>query len=131
MMKEELYKNLNEFKSKDFTEINNKIIKTKEELKKFNQNIDNILFCLLQKEVIRSNELLDKTYLSNSQEILSLKSLTKLSILPQKNSINNNINHLYFLLSNNKAKNICPTLTPFEFWTTLLKFLDVEKKLSA
>ena len=32
MMKEELYKNLNEFKSKDFTEINNKIMKTKEEL---------------------------------------------------------------------------------------------------
>ena len=125
-MKEELYKKFNECKNNDSSEIDDKIIKTKTELKSFNQNVDNILFCWLQKEVIKSNDLLDKTHLSNSQKILSLKSLTMLNIIPEKGPISNSKNYLYYLLSNNKVKKIYKTLTPFEFWKNLLKFQDAE-----
>ena len=79
------------------------------------RSIDNIIFCRLQKESKRNNQLLMNNELNYSKEILLMKALTQLNIIP--NSIDNetndtkkekrkNENFLYFILSQNKAKNL-------------------------
>ena len=117
--------------------IKSKIAKSKDELTKMKRNIDNIIFCRLQKESKRNNQLLMNNELNYSEEILLMKALTLLNIIP--NNIDNetndtkkekqeNENFLYFILSQNKAKNLNTKIEPIQFWKSFLKFKDLKNK---
>ena len=117
--------------------IKSKIAKSKDELTKMKRNIDNIIFCRLKKESKRNNQLLMNNELNYSEEILLMKALTLLNIIP--NNIDNetndtkkekqeNENFLYFILSQNKAKNLNTKIEPIQFWKSFLKFKDLKNK---
>lgn len=125
----EIEKNDNIFKAK--------ITKTKDELSKMKRNIDNIIFCRLQKESKKNNQLLMNQEFKYSEEILLMKALTLLNIIP--NISNNDTNgekedkldnekYLCFLLSQNKAKNLKGKIEPMQFWKSFLKFKDLKNK---
>ena len=114
-----------------------KIAKAKDELSKMKKNIDNLIFCRLQKESKRNNQILMNNELDYSEEILLMKALTQLNIIP--NNINNETNDtkkdkeeneefLYLILSQNKAKNLNTKIGPVQFWKSFLKFKDLKKK---
>ena len=125
----EIEKNDNAFKVQ--------ITKTKDELSKMKRNIDNIIFCRLQKESKRNNQLLMNNELNYSEEILLMKALTLLNIIPNiidnetndtKKEKQENENFLYFILSQNKAKNLNTKIEPIQFWKSFLKFKDLKNK---
>ena len=135
-MKEELKKNLEMIKKKiDENNIKNQITKTKDGLEKMRRNIDNIIFCRLQKELKKNNQILLNNENNFSEEILLMRALTQLNIIPKSeendtiNSIDNtkeNEKYLYFLLSKNKAKSVNKIIEPILFWKNLLKFKDLK-----
>ena len=111
--------------------------KSKDELTKMKRNIDNIIFCRLQKESKRNNQLLMNNELNYSEEILLMKALTLLNIIPNiidnetndtKKEKRKNENFLYFILSQNKAKNLNTKIEPIQFWKSFLKFKDLKNK---
>ncbi len=122
--------------------IKSKIAKSKDELTKMKRNIDNIIFCRLQKESKRNNQLLMNNELNYSEEILLMKALTLLNIIPNiidnetndtKKEKQENENFLYFILSQNKAKNLNVVnrdtkIEPIQFWKSFLKFKDLKNK---
>ena len=117
--------------------IKSKIVKSKDELTKMKRNIDNIIFCRLQKESKRNNQLLMNNELNYSEEILLMKALTLLNIIPNiidnetndtKKEKQENENFLYFILSQNKAKNLNTKIEPIQFWKSFLKFKDLKNK---
>ena len=117
--------------------IKSKIAKSKDELTKMKRNIDNIIFCRLQKESKRNNQLLMNNELNYSEEILLMKALTLLNIIPNiidnetndtKKEKQENENFLYFILSQNKAKNLNTKIEPIQFWKSFLKFKDLKNK---
>ena len=120
-------------------EINGKIKNTENELKKMKSNINNIIFYRLYKEFKKNNELLIKLNSKESNDVVMMRTLTQLNILPvlldqniigEKDIKFNNTNQFsYFLLSKKMSKNINSQLEPFEFWKTLLKFKESEIKL--
>ena len=116
-------------------DIKNKITKEKDELNKMKRNIDNIIFCRLQKELKKNNQILLNNENNFSEEILLMRALTQLNIIPKSeendtiNSIDNtkeNEKYLYFLLSKNKAKSVNKIIEPILFWKNLLKFKDLK-----
>ena len=135
-MIEELKKNLKKIESNDINiDIKNKITKEKDELNKMKRNIDNIIFCRLQKELKKNNQILLNNENNFSEEILLMRALTQLNIIPKSeendtiNSIDNtkeNEKYLYFLLSKNKAKSVNKIIEPILFWKNLLKFKDLK-----
>ena len=140
-MKEELKKNLEMIRKKiDENNIKNQITKTKDGLEKMRRNIDNIIFCRLQKELKKNNQILFNNKSFNySEEILLMRALTQLNIIPiieSNDSIStkdNNNNeekeqYFYFLLSKNKAKNFNKKIEPKQFWKNFLKFRDLKSK---
>ena len=125
----EIEKNDNAFKVQ--------ITKTKDELSKMKRNIDNIIFCRLQKESKKNNQLLMNQEFKYSEEILLMKALTLLNIIPNISDIDtngevddklNNEKYLCFLLSQNKAKNLKEKIEPMQFWKSFLKFKDLKNK---
>ena len=131
----EKFKNI-EIEANDKT-FKSKISKTKDELAKMKRNIDNIIFCRLQKESKRNNQLLMNKELEYSEEILLMKALTQLNIIPNnkvketndtKKDKHENENFLYFILSQNKAKNLNTKIDPIQFWKSFLKFKDLKTK---
>ena len=101
------------------------------------RNIDNIIFCRLQKESKRNNQLLMNKELEYSEEILLMKALTQLNIIPKnivkeasdtKKDKHENEKFLYFILSQNKAKNLNTKIDPIQFWKSFLKFKDLKTK---
>ena len=117
--------------------IKSKIAKSKDELTKMKRNIDNIIFCRLQKESKRNNQLLMNNEINYSEEILLMKALTLLNIIPNiidnetndtKKEKQENENFLYFILSQNKAKNLNTKIEPIQFWKSFLKFKDLKNK---
>ena len=131
----EKFKNI-EIEANDKT-FKSKISKTKDELTKMKRNIDNIIFCRLQKESKRNNQLLMNNELNYSEEILLMKALTLLNIIPNiidnetndtKKEKQENENFLYFILSQNKAKNLNTKIEPIQFWKSFLKFKDLKNK---
>ena len=135
-MIEELKKKLKKIESNDINiDIKNKITKEKDELNKMKRNIDNIIFCRLQKELKKNNQILLNNENNFSEEILLMRALTQLNIIPKSeendkiNSIDNtkeNEKYLYFLLSKNKAKSVNKIIEPILFWKNLLKFKDLK-----
>ena len=135
-MIEELKKKLKKIESNDINiNIKNKITKEKDELNKMKRNIDNIIFCRLQKELKKNNQILLNNENNFSEEILLMRALTQLNIIPKSeendtiNSIDNtkeNEKYLYFLLSKNKAKSVNKIIEPILFWKNLLKFKDLK-----
>ena len=119
-------------------EINDKIKNTENELKKMKSNINNIIFSRLYKEFKKNNELLLKINSKDSNDVVMMRTLTQLNIVPisldkkiigeKDNKLNTN-QFSYFLLSKKMSKNINSQLEPFEFWKTLLKFKESEIKL--
>ena len=116
-------------------DIKNKITKEKDELNKMKRNIDNIIFCRLQKELKKNNQILLNNENNFSEEILLMRALTQLNIIPKSeendtiNSIDTtkeNEKYLYFLLSKNKAKSVNKIIEPILFWKNLLKFKDLK-----
>ena len=135
-MIEELKKKLKKIESNDI-DVKNIISKEKDELNKMKRNIDNIIFCRLQKESKRNNQLLMNNELNYSEEILLMKALTLLNIIPNiidnetndtKKEKQENENFLYFILSQNKAKNLNTKIEPIQFWKSFLKFKDLKNK---
>ena len=131
----EKFKNI-EIEANDKT-FKSKISKTKDELTKMKRNIDNIIFCRLQKESKRNNQLLMNKELEYSEEILLMKALTQLNIIPNnmvketndtKKDKHKNEKFLYFILSQNKAKNLNTKIDPIQFWKSFLKFKDLKTK---
>ena len=119
----------------NFKEIDEQIEKSKKGISQMKKRIDNIIFCRIQKEVKKNDEILLKTNLENSNEIAMMRTLTQLNIIPLStkttNLDNNEIlenKNLYFLLSKIKSKNISGEIEPFEFWKSLLKFNGLEAK---
>ena len=137
-MIEELKKKLKKIESNDINiDIKNKITKEKDELNKMKRNIDNIIFCRLQKELKKNNQILLNNENNFSEEILLMRALTQLNIIPKSeendtiNSIDNikeNEKYLYFLLSKNKAKNFNKKIDPFQFWKNFFIFKDLKSK---
>ena len=124
-------------KSKDEYEIKNCIAKAKDELAKMKRNIDNIIFCRLQKELKKNNEILLNNEFNNSEEILLMRALTQLNIIPiitdndtisSKDANDDNNQYLFFLLSKNKAKSFNKKIEPNQFWKSFLKFKDLKSK---
>ena len=122
---------------KNSKEIKSQFDKTSKELKAIKRNIDNIMFCRLQKESLKNTEFLINTKLSSSNEITMMKALTHLSIIPIQTNDNKEIGastdndaikYSYFLLSESKSKTIKNQLEPYEFWKTLLRFKGLEAK---
>ena len=119
-------------------EINDKIKNTENELKKMKSNINNIIFSRLYKEFKKNNELLLKINSKDSNDVVMMRTLTQLNIVPisldkkiigeKDNKLNTN-QFSYFLLSKKMSKNINSQLKPFGFWKTLLKFKESEIKL--
>ena len=110
-----------------------RIAKTKDELIKMKRNVDNIIFCRLQKELKRNNQILLNKEMNNSEEILLMRALTQLNIIPiilnnTKDEKEENEKHLFFLLSKNKAKNFKVKVDPILFWKSFLKFKDLKSK---
>ena len=137
-MIEELKKKLKKIESNDINiDIKNKITKEKDELNKMKRNIDNIIFCRLQKELKKNNQILLNNENNFSEEILLMRALTQLNIIPiildndpigLKDVNEENEQYLYFLLSKNKAKNFNKKIEPFQFWKSFLKFKDLKSK---
>ena len=135
-MIEDLKKKLKKIESNDINiDIKNKITKEKDELNKMKRNIDNIIFCRLQKELKKNNQILLNNENNFSEEILLMRALTQLNIIPksEENDTMNSIEHtkenekyLYFLLSKNKAKSVNKIIEPILFWKNLLKFKDLK-----
>ena len=135
-MIKELKKKLKNIENNDINiDIKNKINKEKDELNKMKRNIDNIIFCRLQKELKKNNQILLNNENNFSEEILLMRALTQLNIIPKSeendtiNSIDNikeNEKYLYFLLSKNKAKSVNKIIEPILFWKNLLKFKDLK-----
>ena len=119
----------------NFKEIDEQIEKSKKGISQMKKRIDNIIFCRIQKEVKKNDEILLKTNLENSNEIAMMRTLTQLNIIPLSSKTTNVDNNeiienknLYFLLSKIKSKNISGEIEPFEFWKSLLKFNGLEAK---
>ena len=137
-MIDKLKKKMELIKFENDDEINSKIKNTENELKKMKSNINNIIFSRLYKEFKKNNELLLKINSKDSNDMVMMRTLTQLNILPislDKKIIGEKDNKLhtnqfsYFLLSKRMSKNINSQLEPFEFWKTLLKFKESEIKL--
>ena len=133
---EELKIKIEKIAKNDDSEIDTKINNTKKELRHVKTNIDNIIFCRLQKEIKKNEQIILNLNIDNSNEIAMMRTLTELNIVPisfKSNEINHNENitpnmkYLYFLLSKMKSKNISPQLEPYEFWSTLLKFKGLKE----
>ena len=137
-MIDKLKKKMELIKFENDDEINSKIKNTENELKKMKSNINNIIFSRLYKEFKKNNELLLKINSKDSNDVVMMRTLTQLNILPisldkkiigeKDNKLNTN-QFSYFLLSKRMSKNINSQLEPFEFWKTLLKFKESEIKL--
>ena len=137
-MIDKLKKKMELIKLENDDEINSKIKNTENELKKMKSNINNIIFSRLYKEFKKNNELLLKINSKDSNDVVMMRTLTQLNILPisldkkiigeKDNKLNTN-QFSYFLLSKRMSKNINSQLEPFEFWKTLLKFKESEIKL--
>ena len=137
-MIDKLKKKMELIKFENDDEINSKIKSTENELKKMKSNINNIIFSRLYKEFKKNNELLLKINSKDSNDVVMMRTLTQLNILPisldkkiigeKDNKLNTN-QFSYFLLSKRMSKNINSQLEPFEFWKTLLKFKESEIKL--
>ena len=137
-MIDNLKKKMELIKFENDDEINSKIKNTENELKKMKSNINNIIFSRLYKEFKKNNELLLKINSKDSNDMVMMRTLTQLNILPisldkkiigeKDNKLNTN-QFSYFLLSKRMSKNINSQLEPFEFWKTLLKFKESEIKL--
>ena len=56
--------------------------KSKKGISEMKKYIDNIIFCRIQKEVKKNDELLLKTNLDNSNEMEMMWTLTELNIIP-------------------------------------------------
>ena len=134
-MIEELKKKIENIEKENTTNIKNQITKAKDELTKMKRNIDNIIFCRLQKELKKNNQILLNNENNFSEEILLMRALTQLNIIPKSeesdtiNSIDTtkeNEKYLYFLLSKNKAKSVNKIIEPILFWKNLLKFKDLK-----
>ena len=139
-MIDSLKKKMELIELKNDNEINNKIKNTEYELKKMKSNINNIIFSRLYKELKKNNKLLLNINSNESNDVVMMRALTHLNILPislddqkiiqEKDIKFNHINQFsYFLLSKKMSKNINFQLKPFEFWKTLLKFKESEIKL--
>ena len=137
-MIDNLKKKMELIETKNEDELNDKIKNTEIELKKMKSNINNIIFSRLYKEFKKNNELLLKINSNDSNDVVMMRTLTQLNILPislDQNLIgetdckSNTNQFLYFLLSKKMSKNINSQLEPFEFWKTLLKFKESEIKL--
>ena len=132
-MKEELKKNMKDIDDYKLNIIDEEFEKSKKGISEMKKYIDNIIFCRIQKEVKKNDELLLKTNLDNSNEMEMMRTLTELNIIPvyfntrgEEKSMIIEKKYLFFLLSNIKSKNIQRELNPFEFWKTLLKFKGLE-----
>ena len=136
-MLEELKKKIENIEKENSNNIKNQITKAKDELTKMKRNIDNIIFCRLQKELKKNNKILLNNEINYSEEILLMRALTQLNIIPiildndsidSKGSEGENEQYLCFLLSRNKAKNFNTKIEPFQFWKSFLKFKDLKSK---
>ena len=136
-MLEELRNKIEKIEKENTNNIKNQITKAKDELTKMKRNIDNIIFCRLQKELKRNNQILLNNEINYSEEILLMRALTQLNIIPiildndsidSKDVNGENEQYLYFLLSKNKAKNFNKKIEPFQFWKSFLKFKDLKSK---
>ena len=136
-MLEELRNKIEKIEKENTNNIKNQITKAKDELTKMKRNIDNIIFCRLQKELKRNNQILLNNEINYSEEILLMRALTQLNIIPiildndpigSKDVNEENEQYLYFLLSKNKAKNFNKKIEPFQFWKSFLKFKDLKYK---
>ena len=136
-MLEELKNKIEKIEKENTNNIKNQITKAKDELTKMKRNIDNIIFCRLQKELKRNNQILLNNEINYSEEILLMRALTQLNIIPiildndpigSKDVNEENEQYLYFLLSKNKAKNFNKKIDPFQFWKSFLKFKDLKSK---
>ena len=137
-MIEKLKKKMELIQFENDDEINSKIKNTENELKKMKSNINNIIFSRLYKEFKKNNELQLKINSKDSNDVVMMRTLTQLNILPisldkkligeEDNKFNTN-QFSYFLLSKRMSKNIKSQLDPFEFWKTLLRFKESEIKL--
>ena len=136
-MLEELRNKIEKIEKENTNNIKNQITKAKDELTKMKRNIDNIIFCRLQKELKRNNQILLNNEINYSEEILLMRALTQLNIIPiildndpigSKDVNEENEQYLYFLLSKNKAKNFNKKIDPFQFWKSFLKFKDLKYK---
>ena len=136
-MLEELRNKIEKIEKENTNNIKNQITKGKDELTKMKRNIDNIIFCRLQKELKRNNQILLNNEINYSEEILLMRALTQLNIIPiildndsidSKDVNGENEQYLYFLLSKNKAKNFNKKIEPFQFWKSFLKFKDLKSK---
>ena len=132
-MIKELRDEVEKIKKENDDNINLKFKTAKSELMKMKINVDNVLFCRLQKEIKKNNDILLNSGLSSSKEITMMRTLTQLNILPNDfntltfNYNNNSKENIYFLLSKKKAKIIHNQTNPFEFWKSLAKFNDLGK----
>ena len=124
-------------KDKNDKACKSEITKAKDELSKMKRNIDNLIFYRLQKESKKNNQLLMNKEFNYSEEILLMKALTQLHIIP--NNVNNETNdtkkdkpenekYLFFILSQNKIKNLNTKIEPIQFWKSFLKFKDLKNK---
>ena len=135
-MIDNLKKKMELIENKNDDEIDEKIKKTEKELKKMKSNINNIIFSRLYKEFKKNNELLLKINSKDSNDVMMMRTLTQLNILPisltrEKDiKFNNNNQFSCFLLSKKMSKNINSQIEPIEFWKTLLKFKEAEIKLN-
>ena len=136
-MLEELRNKIEKIEKENTNNIKNQITKAKDELTKMKRNIDNIIFCRLQKELKKNNQILLNNEINYSEEILLMRALTQLNIIPiildndpigSKDVNEENEQYLYFLLSKNKAKNFNKKIEPFQFWKSFLKFKDLKSK---
>ena len=134
-MLEELKKKIEEIDSYNFNDIENQLEKSKKGISEMKKSIDNIIFCSIQKEAKKNDEILLNTNLDNSNEIAMMRTLTELNIIPISHINNNEAKnviienkYLCFLLSKFKSKNISRELKPFVFWNSLLKFKELELK---
>ena len=135
-MIDNLKKKMELIENKNDDEIDEKIKKTEKELKKMKSNINNIIFSRLYKEFKKNNELQSKINSKDSNDLVIMRTLTQLNILPISSSrekdikFNNNNQFSCFLLSKKMSKNINSQIEPFDFWKTLLKFKEAEIKLN-
>ena len=114
-----------------------RVAEIKGELIKMKKNVDNIIFCRLQKELKKNNQILLNKEMNYSEEILLMRALTQLNIIPFILNNNNidikddkveNKKHIFFLLSKNKVKNFKAEIGPTLFWKNFLKFKDLKTK---
>ena len=136
-MFEELKEKMSKIENDNNNYIKSQTTKAKDELTKMKRNIDNIIFCRLQKELKKNNQMLLKNEINFSEEILLMRALTQLNIIPiilDNDSINSKEDneeyeqYLFFLLSKNKAKNLINKDEPLQFWKSFLKFKDLKSK---